>query len=74
MNIPVEYEYRGQKYKGRLSQVSGSASTNFYHLYVNNFYHGQLQLLDRGWVFSNQEGWQPELADYFGDVITAWFE
>jgi len=72
--IPVDYDYKGIYYKGILTNVSGSGNIQFYHLYVDSYYKGQLQLLDRGWQFSNQDGYQPDLADYFEAVLVSLYE
>ena len=74
MKIPVEFEYQNKLYQGILAKVPGSASTQFYHVYVDHFYYGQLYETDKGWIFSNQEGWHPDLADYFEGVLISWYQ
>lgn len=87
-DIPVTFNYKGNEYKGFFSQVSGSGSTAMFHLNVNGYHWGQLSYVQghdgfnggptavkAGWRFaSNQHPELEEMADYFGDVVIAWFQ
>ena len=77
--IPITFEYRLVKYKCHLSKVSGSGDTSTFHLTDDkNFYNGRLRWSDflKSWVFDPTPKTKDlaELADYFGDVVTAWYE
>lgn len=70
--IPITFEYKGKNYKGHFSKVSG-ASARVWHLMIGNYYYGALHLTKKnGWVFYGNK--MTELADYFGDYLTAWYE
>jgi len=73
--IPVSFDYKGETIKGYFQPVSGSGNPSSWHLYrEGNFYFGYLFKSDDRWIFSNQEGYCTELADYFGDLVTAWYQ
>ena len=72
--IPVTFFFDGTTYKGFLSWVPGAAGYCWF-LMVNNFYWGTLHLTDGyRWRFTNQKGNMEHLADYFADVVTAWYQ
>ena len=75
-NIPVSFEWEGKNYRGVLTAVNG-AGVQVYHLMIDKFYNGRLRLTDRyGWQFDptpKTESFK-ELRDFFGDVVTAWYE
>ena len=71
-DIPVEYEYKGVHYRGVLSYVHGTGAHSW-HLMVDNYYHGQLVYVSSRdtFQFSNQDGYQMDLAEQFGRVVLA---
>jgi len=85
--IPVEFDYQGKQYKGYLSPVSGAAA-NVYTLNIDNYYRGQLSLVEDSlpglprdpenikykWRFTSQNGMFEDLTDYFADGVMAWYE
>jgi len=74
-NIPVSFEWKGQQYKGYLSKVAGSGTSASFHLMIEGYYRGQLLLTDNcGWQFSNNKNEFTDLAEDFGDVVTAWYQ
>lgn len=68
MQIPVEFDYEGKKYKGVLVSVSGAA-TSLFHLMVNKYYIGQLFKIEDGWRFSSQSGKLDHLESVFIDAL-----
>lgn len=78
MNIPVTFTYQSKEYSGYLSEVSGAGAirNSVWHLMIDNHYWGQLHFLDRGFVFMAQKDTEgmKYLGDYFGEVVTAWYE
>jgi len=77
-NIPVSFEYKGRKYEGRFKAVNGGGSSGHWHLEIEKndryYYFGQLLKTESGWSFSCQDGYLNDLAEFFGDVVTAWYE
>ncbi|MDF2381306.1 hypothetical protein JMG10_07510 [Nostoc ellipsosporum NOK] len=73
VEIPVSFEYNGRGYKGILSRVYGGGDAHNYHLYVNKYYWGILFLGPAGWRFGSKKTELEEIADYFGDVVQAWY-
>lgn len=78
-HIPVEFDHNGKHYKCHLSKVSGAGQTSVFHLMDGkNFYNGRLRWSDfeNKWVFDPTPKTEDlkELADFFGDVVTAWYE
>ena len=70
----MTYEYNGSIERGVLTDSYGP-NNNSWHLHVNNNYRGQLVLSSlSGWAFYNNKNELKELADYFGDVVTAWHQ
>ena len=75
-NIPVNFECEGKSYTGPLNAVHG-AGTQVYHLIIERRYNGRLRLTERyGWQFDPTPTTKSfkELRDYFGDVVTAWYQ
>jgi len=77
--IPIELDCEGKKYKGHLSQVSGFGETSPFHLMDDkNFYNGSLRWshFTKTSVFDTTPKTKDlvELANFFGDVVTAWYE
>lgn len=70
--IPVTFEHKGKQYTGVLSAVAGVGHSSAWHLLIENRYYGCLMLTDRGWIFHSE--WMPELGDFFGDHVIAWYE
>ena len=77
MEIPISFEYKGKEFKGTLSDVMGAGDTLVFYLNDDrNYYCGRLRRHNNEWVFdANRRDPQfKELADFFGDHITAWLE
>jgi hypothetical protein len=86
--IPVTFRLDGKEYKGTITSVSGAASGAMFHLNVDKHHWGRLWYVEghpgfgdglhavkAGWRFaSNQHPSLSELADYFGEIVTAWFQ
>lgn len=71
--IPVEFDYQGKHYKGHLTEVHGAGKV--WHLIINNYYFGQLVLSENyGWAFHSNKGIMEDLAEYFGEIVTLWYE
>jgi hypothetical protein len=68
--IPIIFEHKGLKYCGQLWQVHG-AGQYVWHLMTNGFFFGAL-LYCNGWVFDSIK--MSEMAGYFGDYVTAWYQ
>jgi len=68
--IPITFEHNGSKYSGLLSAVHG-AGQHVWHMYVNRYFYGRLRYCN-GWVFDSIK--MPEMADYLGDYVTAWYQ
>ena len=74
--IPISFEHAGKKYRGHFSQVSGAGDSSVWHLMDDkNYYLGQLRYTN-GWVFdpTPKTNKLVELADFFGDYVTAWIQ
>lgn len=75
-HIPVKFDCNGKKYAGYFCPVSGAGATSTFHLSINNYYWGRLRQGNEKWVFDctpkNPEF--AELADFFGEYLTAWYE
>lgn len=69
MNIPVTFTFQNKEYKGILSEVSGAGAErgSFWHLYIDNYYWGQLLYLERGFVFYAQNNTKE--MEYLGEVF-----
>ena len=73
-DIPVTFEHEGKTYNGVLSWVPGAGGYTW-HLSVNKYHWRQLNYVnDYQWAFYNHKDNMRYLADYFGDVVTAWYE
>ena len=75
--IPISFEHTGKKFKGRFTKVSGAGDTGVWHLMDDkNFYLGRLRMVQNKWVFDPTPKTLElkELAEYFGEVVTAWYE
>lgn len=70
-DIPIKFEHKGKTYSGYLSPVRGMGSTQVWHLMVDRYYYGCLRYTDR-WVFDSET--MPDMAEFFGDYITARIE
>ena len=78
-NIPVTFERDGNPYSGQLAQVAGAGGNSVFHLMDSkNFYCGRLRYSDfvKDWVFDPTPKTKEleQQADYFGDVVTAWYQ
>jgi len=77
-NIPVTFECNGKTFSGQLAQVAGAGGNSVFHLMDSkNFYCGRLRYSDfiRDWVFDPTPKTKEfkQQADYFGDVVIAWY-
>jgi hypothetical protein len=76
-SIPISFECNGKKYSGcEFSAVHG-AGQNVWHLNDSKcFYLGRLRQANGKWVFDATPKTQElaEMADFFGDYLTAWLE
>lgn len=75
--IPVSFEHNGKKTNGHLDKVSGAGDSSTWHLMGNDkFYYGALRRHNDQWVFDPTPKTEDlkDLADFFGDVVTAWYE
>ena len=75
--IPITFEHNGKKFHGRFTKVSGAGDTGVWHLMdEKNFYLGRLRLVLNKWGFDPTPKTKDllELTDYFGEVITPWYE
>ena len=75
-NIPVSFESEGKNYSGTLTAVHG-AGTQTYYLMIDKYYNGRLRLSELyGWQFDPTPKTQSfkDLSDFFGDVVTAWYQ
>ena len=75
--IPISFEHHGKRYKGHFSKVAGAGSTAVFHLMDDkNFYLGRLRMVQNKWVFDATPKTKDlvELTEYFGQVVTAWYE
>ena len=71
--IPITFEHKGKQYSGILSPVQGMGHPCVFHLLINNYYFGNLRYTDRcGWVFDSNT--MPEIGDFLGDYIIAWYQ
>lgn len=72
-DIAIIFEYGGKTYHGRFSSVSGSSnvSQHHWHLYIDNFYQGQLAYSSQRneWRYTSNSGKFDELSDYFASFI-----
>ena len=78
-DIPVTFECNGKSFSGQLAQVAGAGGNAVFHLMDNkNFYCGRLRYSDfiKDWVFDPTPKTKDleQQADYFGDVVTAWYQ
>ena len=72
--IPIQFDYKGKHYEGRFSEVFGAAA-NSWHLMIDNFYKGQLiHSVNNGFTFHSNSGEMKDMAEYFGEQITLWYE
>jgi hypothetical protein len=78
-SIPIKFQCEAKKYMCHLSHVIGAGTTSCYHLQDDkNFYLGRLRWseFENKWVFDSSPKTKDleQLADYFGDVVTAWYQ
>jgi hypothetical protein len=73
--VPITFECNGKKYSGYFSEIHGAGS-NVWHLNIDKYYSGSLQLSNDKWVFhaGPKDRELAELADFFGNYLTAWYE
>ena len=73
------FECNGKTFSDQLTQVAGAGGNSVFHLMDSrNFYSGRLRYSDfiKDWVFDPTPKTQEveQQANYFGDVVTAWYE
>ena len=68
--VPIKFEHNGIAYSGNLSPVHG-AGQHIWQLIANGYFLGNLRY-HNGWVFDSVK--MPDLADYLGDYVTAWYQ
>ena len=78
-NIPVTFECNGKTFYGQLVQVAGAGGNSVFHLMNSkNFYCGRLRFSEsvKDWVFDPTPKTidLEQQVDYFGDVVTAWYQ
>jgi hypothetical protein len=75
-DIPIEFRLNGKKYSGNFSAIHGSGNNVWHLMDDRNFYLGRLRRANDKWVFdaSGKSDELKELAEFFGDYITAWYE
>ena len=72
--IPIQFDYKGKHYEGHFSEVAGGGAHSW-HLMIDNYYKGQLILTENyGWAFHNNKDEMKDMAEYFGEYITLWYE
>lgn len=74
--VPISFEHVGKKYSGHFSEIHG-ASQNVWHLQDDgNFYLGRLRQANDKWVFDPTPKTEElaEMAEFFGDYLTAWYQ
>ena len=67
----IIFTHLGKEYAGYFNPVFGSGG-NVWYLMVDNYYLGRLRLNDQGWFFDGKQF--TELAEYFGEYLTAWYQ
>jgi len=69
--IPVCFTYLNKPYCGHLIKISGGG--NLYHLYIKDYYQGQLVYSEHyGWQFTTQRrSINLQLSEHFGKVVKA---
>ena len=70
--IPITFEHKGKTYTGELSPVAGMGHPSVWHLLIDKRYIGCLMHTKRGWVFHSEI--MPEIAEFLGEYVTAWYE
>ena len=73
-SIQIKFIHEGKQYDGNFSKVMGPGGTSTFHLMDHqNFYLGRLRIANNKLTFDATPRTQElkELADYFGDNITA---
>ena len=48
------------------------AGAGVWHLMIDDYYYGRLRMTDGRWFFDGNKHGMEDLADYFGDYVTAW--
>ena len=71
-HIPVSFDYKGKHYSGSLDEVAG-AGAMVWHLMIGNYYRGRFTYMDK-WIFFSNDKMFEDMADYFGEVVTLWYE
>lgn len=71
--VPITFEFQGKKYSGYFTHVNGAGSSSMFHLTVDRYHIGQLWFSDRWRFESNSTPEMRDLAEYFGDYVTAWY-
>jgi hypothetical protein len=74
--IPINFEHHGKKFSGQFGKVQGAGNTSVWHLMSDDHYYlGRLRIgWQDQWYFdgSRPENKLEELAQFFGEYVTAW--
>ena len=74
--IPITFEHHGKTVSGHFSKVQGAGSTAVWHLMSDDHYYlGSLRIgWQDQWYFdgSKADDRLEDLAQFFGDYVTAW--
>lgn len=88
-DIPVTFDYNGATYRGTFDRPLGSGGgwqlmVNSYYwgtLILYEDWPGGLPVdlskahtIEKKWRFASQDERLKDQADYFGDVVTAWYQ
>ena len=68
--VPITFKHKETAYAGYLAPVHG-AGQQTWQLISNGYFLGNLRYCN-GWVFDSAK--MPEMTDYFGDYLTAWYQ
>ncbi len=71
--IPISFYCKGKHYEGYLCEVHGAAA-RMWHLMINNYYKGQLLVVNEKFVFHSNSGEMEDLAEQFGEQIILWYQ
>lgn len=71
--IPVQFDYKGETFRGVLSSVKGAGAPTYYLNDILNFYHGQLvySQYQKKWRFTSQAGKFEDVESYFVELVIA---
>lgn len=72
-DIPISFDYKGKRYEGYLSEVSGAAAKTW-HIMINKRYIGQVFITQTGEIkVATQKGMlereAPEVIEYLKEAV-----